>query len=144
MEHPTGEAKIRKFDLLFPEESYRIKGACLRVHNELGCGFLEKVYENALAIELQKQGLTVRQQVPVQVKYEGKPVGDYVIDLLADEKFIVEVKATEADHAVYKAQLINYLRATGFELGFLVNFGMKSLDFRRVVFTKKGQVEMSE
>ena len=73
------------------------------MHNNLGCGFLEKVYENALAYELKKQGFAVRQQVPIKVQYEDVIVGDYVIDLLADDKFIIEVKAANADNPLFKA-----------------------------------------
>jgi GxxExxY protein len=135
MENAPERPRVASPDLLFPEESYRIKGACLAVHNKLGCGFLEKVYENAVAIELRKSGFSVRQQVPVKVHYDGIVVGDYVMDLMIDEKFIVEVKATEADNLLFKAQLINYLKATGHPLGFLVNFGMRSIYFKRVLFT---------
>jgi len=141
MNSPSETTRDTKPGLLFPEESYRIKGACLAVHNGLGPGFLEKVYENALGHELRKRGFAVRQQVPVKVNYDGVVVGDYIIDMLIDEQFIIEIKATEADNPLYKAQLINYLKATGFELGFLANFGMKSLGFQRVVFTKHGLAE---
>jgi GxxExxY protein len=136
METSSEIRAVRKAELLFPEESFKIKRACLKVHNKLGCGFLEKVYENALAHELKKAGFVVEQQVPVKVTYDGVVVGDYVIDLLANSKFIIEVKATESDHPVYKAQVINYVRAANFQLGFLANFGMRSLYFKRVIFTK--------
>ena len=114
----------------------RVIGCAFAVANTLGAGFLEKVYENALTHELKKAGFLVQQQVLVKVKYDGIVVGDYVIDMLVNGKLIIELKASEVDHPVYKAQLINYLKATRFELGFLVNFGRKSLDFQRVVFTK--------
>jgi GxxExxY protein len=136
MERPSEMRGVRKPDLLFPEESYKIKRACLNIHNKLGCGFLEKVYENALAHELKKAGFVVEQQVPIRVTYDGVIVGDYVIDLLANSRFIIEVKATENDHPVYKAQTINYVRAANFQLGFLANFGMRSLYFKRLIFTK--------
>ena len=130
LEHPVRE------DLLFPEESYRIKGACIAVHEGLGCGFLEKVYENALAHELREAGFKVQQQAALQVFYDRVLVGDFVVDLLVDERFIVEVKATERDHPLHKAQLINYLKAARLPLGFLVNFGKEFFGFDRVVFTK--------
>jgi len=136
--------RVRNPNLLFPEESYKIKGACLAVHRALGCGFLERVYENALAHELRKRGFQVQQQVPVKVFYDGVLVGDYVADMLVDQKFIIEVKATEADHETYHAQLVNYLKATGNPLGFLGNFGMRSLYFKRVVFTKDECVESDD
>ncbi len=122
--------------LLFPEESYRIKAACIAVHAELGCGFLEKVYEKALAHELRRRGFRVREQAAFQVFYDRTLVGDYVVDLLVDGKFIIEIKATEQPHPVHKAQLINYLKASGLTLGFPVNFGRQYFEFERVVFTK--------
>jgi GxxExxY protein len=149
MEQDRGESekefdpqKVRRSDLLFAEESYRIKGACLAVHNALGCGFLEKVYENALIHELKKRGFKVASQVPLKVLYDGVVVGEYTADLLIDDKFILEAKATERDNDVYHTQLVNYLKATRNPLGFLVNFGMQSLFFKRVVFTKVGPWEM--
>ena len=133
---PEGNRKTRRRDLLFPAESYEIKGACIAVKEALGCGFLEKVYENALSHELKKRGFKVRQQAPIHVVYDGVVVGDYFVDILVDEKFIIEVKATEMDNPLYKAQLINYLKASGLPLGFLLNFGKEFFDFERVVFTK--------
>jgi len=131
-----GGRTIRRRDLLYPEESYRIKAACIAVHKELGCGFLEKVYENALAVELRRGGFKVQQQSALQVFYGRVLVGDFVVDLLVDERFIIEIKATERDHPLHKAQLINYLKAAGLPLGFLVNFGKEHFTFERVVFTK--------
>ena len=127
----------RRNDLLFPDESYRIKAACIAVHKELGSGFLEKVYEKALAHELRKAGFRVRQQDPIQVFYDRVLVGDFVLDLLVDEKIVIEVKATERAHPIHKAQLINYLKAGQLPLGFLVNFGKEYFEFDRVVYTKK-------
>jgi len=88
----------------------RIIRAAYTVHNTLGSGFLEKVYENALAIELEKQGVGVKQQEPVQVSYGGQIVGDYVADMVVDGKVIVEIKAQAGLEGVHEAQLINYLR----------------------------------
>lgn len=136
MEPAEQGRRVVRPGLLYPQESYRIKGACLAVHQALGCGFLEKVYENALVHELVKAGFEVGQQVPLKVRYDRQVVGDFFIDLLVDGKFILEVKATSTDHPVHKAQLINYLKAADFPLGFLVNFGQESLSFERVVLTK--------
>ncbi len=130
------QPKVRRKDLLFPQESYDIKAACIAVHEGLGCGFLEKVYENALVHELRKRGFKVQQQAALQVFYDRVLVGDHVVDILVDERFIVEVKATERDNPLFKAQLISYLKAAGLPLGFLVNFGKQHFDFERVVFTK--------
>lgn len=128
--------KLRRKDLLFPKESYEIKSACIAVHKALGCGFLEKVYENALAHEFRKRGFKVQQQAALQVFYDRVLVGDFVVDLLLDDRFVIEVKAAERDNPLFKAQLINYLKASGVPLGFLVNFGKEHFDFERVVFTK--------
>lgn len=132
--------EVRRSDLLFPKQSYEIKNACLDVHNTLGCGFLEKVYENALAHELRLRRFEVRQQFPLQVTYADQVVGEFFVDLLVSGRFVIEVKAAEGDHETFRAQLINYLKAVGLQLGFLANFGKESLSFHRVVFTKhKGQ-----
>ena len=100
-----GDNRIRRKDLLFPSESYEIKAAPIAVHQQLGCGFLEKVYENALVCELGKRGFAVQQQAGLQVFYDCLLVGDFVVDLLVNEKFIIEIKATERDHPAHKAQL---------------------------------------
>lgn len=129
--------EVRRKHLLYPEESYAIKGACIAVHDALGCGFLEKVYENALAHELPKRGFSIKQQAALKVEYDGITVGEYFADILVNDRFIIEVKATETTNPVFKAQLINYLKAAHLPLGFLVNFGKEFFDFERVVFTKK-------
>jgi len=109
----------------------KVIGAFFRVYNQLGHGFSEKVYENALAIELRKGGL-LRQQEPVSVFYEGYLVGEYLIDLLVDEVVIVELKAVRQLCEEHEAQLLNYLKATLIEVGLLLNFGPKAQHMRRV------------
>jgi GxxExxY protein len=103
------------------------------VYNQLGYGFLEKVYENAMLIELMKAGLKVRAQAPIVVKYGGLTVGEYQADLLIEELVIVELKATRTLAAEHQAQLLNYLRATKVEVGLLLNFGPKA-EIKRLVF----------
>lgn len=95
------------------------------VYNELGYGFLEKNYENALALELRSYGLLVEQQQPITVYYKGEPVGEYFADLLVEKSIIVELKAAEYLVLEHEAQLLNYLRATNISLGFVLNFGRK-------------------
>ena len=95
------------------------------VYNTLGYGFLEKVYENALAIELPKLGLVVIQQAPIKVYYDGQVVGEYAADLLVEDAVIVELKAVCALVEEHEAQLLNYLKATPYEVGLLLNFGPK-------------------
>jgi len=107
--------------------------AFYKVYNTLGYGFLEKVYENALVVELRKQGLTIEQQVPITVYYEGVVVGEYFADMLVDGKVIVEMKSAEALAGGHEAQLLNYLRGTEIEVGMVLNFGPKP-EFRRKAY----------
>ena len=104
-----------------------------KVYHRLGYGFLEKVYENAMASELRRMGLKVEQQVQIRVFYEGEVVGAYVADLLVEDLIIVELKAARQIMDEHEAQLLNYLRATPYEIGLLLNFGPKP-EFRRKVF----------
>src|ERR1700716_3877532 len=110
-----------------------IIGAAQTVSAALGCGFLEKIYENALALELRLRGHEVRQQQAVDVRYRQEIVGDYVADLIVDRRVIVELKAMPCLEAVHKAQCLNYLRATGMRLALLLNFGRPKLEVRRVI-----------
>ena len=100
-----------------------IIGCAYRVHNALGHGFLEKVYENALRIELEKLGLRVKQQEPINVTYEGRVVGEYYADLRVDERVVLEVKAVQTIAKAHEVQLVNYLSATGIDTGLVLNFG---------------------
>ncbi|MBE0532869.1 MAG: GxxExxY protein [Rhodospirillales bacterium] len=106
-------------------------GCAYRVSNTLGAGFLEKVYENALALELRKAGLQVVQQVPVKVRYDGIVVGDYVTDLLVEQGVIVEPKAVKKLEAVHMAQCLNYLKATGYKVCLPLNFGTPRVEVER-------------
>ena len=103
------------------------------VYNTLGYGFLEKVYENALVEELSLRGLNVKAQVPVNVFYKNKCVGNYFCDLLVDDKVIVELKAAKTLMPDHEAQLLNYLKATEVDVGLLLNFGTKPEVKRRVL-----------
>jgi len=100
-----------------------IIGCAFKVHNTLGVGFLEKVYENALHIELVRQNLDVKQQEPIKVHYEGHVVGEYYADLWVENRVIVEVKAVRTLSKQHEVQLVNYLTATGVNTGLLINFG---------------------
>jgi GxxExxY protein len=103
--------------------THKIIGCAYKVRNTLGAGFLEKVYENALRIELEKLGFLVKQQEPITVKYEGQAVGEYYADLWVNDRVVIEVKATLGLGKEHEVQLVNYLTATGIELGLLLNFG---------------------
>jgi len=109
-----------------------IQGA-FNVSNSLGCGFLEKVYENALFHELRKMGLRVHQQAAVKVIYDGVEVGEYIADLLVEDRIIVELKAVKALDNVHVAQCMNYLKATGLSVCLLMNFAKPRVEFRRIV-----------
>jgi GxxExxY protein len=106
------------------------------VYNKLGFGFLEKVYENALKIELEKNGLFVERQKQIDVYYDSIQVGEYFADLLVDKKVIVELKAAEKLCEAHEYQLINYLKATEIDIGLLLNFGKKP-DVKRKIFTDR-------
>jgi GxxExxY protein len=107
--------------------------ASFQVSNTLGAGFLEKVYENALAIELKGLGFDVQQQARVQVMYRGQVVGDYIADLLVNGKVLVELKCCKAFDDIMAAQCMNYLRATGLRVCLLVNFGKSKVEVKRIV-----------
>jgi len=111
----------------------KILGCAFRVSNELGPGFLEKVYENALAHELRKAGCTVDQQLPIEVRYDGVVVGTYAADLLVEGRILVELKACRALDDAHMAQGLNYLKATGQATCFLLNFGRPMMEYRRLM-----------
>ncbi len=112
----------------------KIIEAYYKVFNTLGYGFLEKVYENALKIELKKMNLKVEQQQNIKVFYESFEVGDYYADLIVEDLVIIELKAAESLCEEHEIQLINYLKATNLEVGLLLNFGKKP-EFKRKVFS---------
>ncbi|MCI0447967.1 GxxExxY protein [bacterium] len=112
------------------ELTKKIIGCAFKVHNKLGAGFLEKVYENALRIELRKEGLQVKQQEPINVFYEGEIAGEYFADLWVEDRVIVEVKAVQAFNKQHEVQLVNYLTATETDVGLLINFG-SSVEVKR-------------
>ena len=113
--------------------TYAINGAVFEVNKVLGAGFLEKVYERALLMELRERGLTAESQVPIKVAYKEKIVGEYIADIVVEGKVIVEVKAGENFERVHEAQLLNYLKATGVKVGLLVNFRHPKADIKRMV-----------
>jgi GxxExxY protein len=129
------------FDGKHSDLTEKIIGAFYKVHNTLGYGFSEKVYENALVIELKKLGLTVEQQIPIQVFYDGQNVGEYVADILVEGQVLLELKAIRTLTVENEAQLLSNLKATLIEVGLLLNFGPKP-QFKRKVFdnTLKGSL----
>ncbi|MCD4735242.1 MAG: GxxExxY protein [Bacteroidales bacterium] len=127
-------------DMEFKHEEItdKIIKAFYTVYNELGYGFLEKVYENAMHIELIELGLIGQKQYPIQVLYKDERVGEYFADLIVENKIIVELKAAETICKEHEYQLINYLKATDIEIGLLLNFG-KTPQLKRKIFTNKDQ-----
>ena len=126
---------IQDKELLYSELTHSIIGCAFEVINELGAGFLESVYENAMLIALAGAGHAVQSQQPVTVHFQGKPVGDFYADLLVEHKVLVELKAVKAIAPAHEAQVINYLNATGIEIGLLINFGNPRLEYKR--FTRR-------
>lgn len=110
-----------------------IIGCAMVVSNKLGVGFLEKVYENALVIELKRAGLQVDQQQPTPVMYDSVVVGDYLADVVVSREVILELKAAKAIDEIHQAQLLNYLKATGLRVGLILNFGTPKLGIKRMV-----------
>lgn len=121
-------------ELLEKELVFKINGCAFEVYRELGHGFLEKVYERALLRELRAQGLHVQSQVPIQVLYKGEIVGDYCADLIVNDKVIVEIKAQENLTRAHESQILNYLKATSFKVGLLVNFTYPKAKIKRFIF----------
>ena len=119
--------------VLLNQFTEKVIGCVHRVSNTLGSGFLEKVYENALAIELRRAGLEVAQQYPIKVLYGGNVVGDYVSDLLVEKSVMLELKAVKRLDDVHSAQCLNYLKATGLTLCLLINFGNPRAEIKRIV-----------
>lgn len=112
------------------ELTHAVIGAAMAVYNRLGPGFLEEVYQNALLLELAKQGLPVEKEVPLDVHYDGVCIGHYQADVIVERRLILELKAVSALHPRHEAQLVNYLAATGIDDGLLLNFGAPSLQFK--------------
>lgn len=128
-EEPPMNADRRRLD----EITESIIGCAYTVGNVLGCGFLEKVYENALKVELEREGIPVSQQHPVTVRYGGESVGEYVADLLVEGEVMVELKAVKSLEEVHLAQCLNYLKATGLKVCLLINFGKPRVEIKRIV-----------
>ena len=122
----------RKREYPYDDITGKIIGAFYETYNALGPGFLEKVYENALLVELKQKGLDAVAQYPIKVHYKSQCVGDYVADILAEGKIICEIKAARKLLPEHEAQLLNYLKATHMKVGLLLNYGPKPQVMRRV------------
>ena len=121
-----------------------IIGCAFDVAKELGSGFLESVYEQAMLLTLRQTGLSVVSQHPVNVTFRGECVGEFFVDLFVEEKVIVELKAVKVIAPEHQAQVINYLNATGIEVGLLINFGQPKLEYKRFTRSKKSNMDGQE
>ena len=119
--------------LLYEELTYKIIGCAMEVHKELGGGFLEKVYENALMVSLIEKDINVKQQYPIKVNYKGRVVGDYMADILVEEKVILELKTVDKLSNIHRAQALNYLKSTNLRLAILLNFKNPKLEYERLI-----------
>ncbi len=118
--------------IVFKELSYKIMQSVFEVHNQLGPGFLENLYEEALAHELSLQHIPFERQKIISVAYKGKTIGQHRLDLVIDDKIILELKAVAALTDIHKQQLLSYLKATNFSLGILINFGTPRVQYTRI------------
>lgn len=125
---------VFKMELLEKNLTEKIIGACFEVSNELGAGFLERVYEKALLIALNDKDLAAKAQIPLKVLFRGSIVGEFYTDVFVEERVIIELKAVKSISSEHEAQLLNYLKATGIKVGLLINFGKPKLEWKRLVY----------
>ena len=114
--------------------AYKVVGIAMEVHRELGHGFLEKVYENAMMVAFRLAGIKAEQQAPIKVYFRGEIVGEYIADILVEGKIILELKSQDKITDLHRAQTLNYLKATGLKLALILNFGKESLQRERLVY----------
>lgn len=124
------------------ELTRKVIGCCFKVYNTLGYGFLESVYQKSLMIELRTAGLSAEMEVAIPVSYEGEPVGDFSADIVVDDVVILELKSVRQLTDVHEVQLVNYLKATGKQVGLLINFGEKKVEVRRKLKTLPSSVDV--
>ena len=126
---------INADNYMYTELTEKIIGCAFKVYNQLGAGFLEKIYENALAIELKDAGLSAQQQYPIKVYYNEIVIGDYIADIVVEDRVIIELKAVNSLAKAHEVQLVNYLKATKIEVGLLIKFG-DIISVKRKVLSK--------
>ncbi len=119
--------------ILYKDLSYKIVQACYEVHNVPGPGYPEKIYEEAMAVELANGGIGVDRQRLVEVFFKGVKIGEYRLDMVAEQKIVLEYKSVSELNEVFEAQVLSYLKASGLRLGLLINFGGKKVEVRRIV-----------
>ena len=120
--------------LIYKDEPFQIIGAAMAVHRELGSGFFEAIYADAFEIELAESNIPFNREMPLMVSYKGHILNkSYIADFICYNKIIIELKAINSLEAIHEAQILNYLKATGYKLGLLINFGEKSLNYKRII-----------
>ena len=120
-------------NILYPDLSYKIIGAAMEVHLEFGRGFIEKVYENSLMIMFRNDKIKAMQQASIKVHFKNEIVGNYVADILVEDKIILELKTVDKITDIHRAQALNYLKATGLKLAIIINFKKQSLEYERII-----------
>ncbi len=120
-------------EFLYKDLSYKIIGLAIEVHNKLGHGFLEKVYENALMLLFRREGIGARQRAPIKVYFDGEVVGEYFTDILVEDEIILEIKALDKIIDAHLAQTLNYLKATDLRIAIILNFGKRKLEYERLI-----------
>jgi GxxExxY protein len=127
------DIKMVSNNFKYKDITSQILSAAFEVHNTLGCGFLEKVYENALLYELKQRGLKVETQKEIKVYYKKTEVGIYLADMIVEKKVIIELKVSETISNIHEAQLLNYLKASSYNVGLILNFAKTRLEYKRLV-----------
>jgi GxxExxY protein len=120
--------------IIYKDLSYKIVGLAIQVRKELGYGFLEKVYENALMVLLEENGIKAEQQVPIKVNFHGRVIGNYIADILVEDSIILELKTIDRITKYEMAQTLNYLKATGHKLALILNFSKEGLFHERLIY----------
>jgi GxxExxY protein len=124
---------MKSDEVVYKDLSYKIMKACFEVHNVLGPGYSEKIYEEAVSRELRRERIGFERQRLIEVMYKGEKIGDYRLDMVADNKIILELKAVSELNEIFESQLLSYLKATGMKLGIVINFGGKRVEYKRIL-----------
>ncbi len=123
---------MKRDKYLHKDLTYKIIGILMKVHNKLGCGFPEKIYQRAVEEEFKIEGMGYEREKEIEIYYDNKVIGKFVLDMVIEKKVILEIKATSKTESIFKAQLISYLKATPYHVGILANFGTSKLEYFRL------------